>query len=195
MPTSRGVCHHLRIGGLIRIRVTDIQGYEARSWHAPDNCPQPSGSSSNILEFSTLHGGTAIQRGRAGFRQGKRSVEKPKPWLNQFIAGRGAPEPPRAPTVGQILDGYLADRRPVVRHYQRLDMAARALRRHIGDLEPEHLTKERIRFYRRGRGVEGHEVGPADARRKKADHGRHAGARAWDAARRPAMGQARAVDY
>jgi hypothetical protein len=43
----------------------------------------------------------------------------------------------------------------------------KALRRRLGDLEPEHLTKERIRFYRRQRKVEGHEVGPADKRRKK----------------------------
>jgi hypothetical protein len=32
---------------------------------------------------------------------------------------------------------------------------------------PDHLTKERIVFYRRRRQVEGHMVGPADARRKK----------------------------
>ncbi len=88
-------------------------------------------------------------------------------FLAQFIAGQGTPEPPARPTVSQVLDGYLADRKPAVRHYERLEMAAKPLRRHLGDLEPDHLTKERIRFYRRRRQAEGHHVGPADQRHKK----------------------------
>jgi integrase len=88
-------------------------------------------------------------------------------WLNQFVAGQGTPEPPRAPTVAAILDGYLADRRPVVRAYETLEVACRALRRHLGDLQSDHLTKERVRFYMARRRAEGHQVGPADARRKK----------------------------
>ena len=56
--------------------------------------------------------------------------------------------------------------KPVI-GYETLLTNAKALRRHLGDLQPTHLTKERIRFYRRQRQVEGHEVGPADKRRKK----------------------------
>ncbi len=88
-------------------------------------------------------------------------------WLAQFVAGRGTPEPPEQPTVSLILDGYLADRKPVVRAYETLEVAAKALRRHLGDLQPAHLTKERTRFYARQRRSEGHMVGPAAARRKK----------------------------
>jgi len=88
-------------------------------------------------------------------------------WLAQFVAGRGTPAPPEQPTVSMILDGYLADRKPVVRGYGSLENVAKSLRRHLGDLQPEHLTKERARFYARQRRAEGHIVGPATARRKK----------------------------
>lgn len=89
-------------------------------------------------------------------------------WLAQFVAGRGTPAPPEQPTVSMILDGYLADRKPVVRGYGALEVVAKALRRHLGDLQPDHLTKERARFYAKQRRAEGHIVGPATARRKKA---------------------------
>jgi integrase len=88
-------------------------------------------------------------------------------WLAQFIAGRGTPNPPDQPTVSLILDGYLADREPVVRAYGTLEAAAKALRRHLGDLQPDHLTKERARFYARQRRAEGHMVGPKAKRQKK----------------------------
>lgn len=88
-------------------------------------------------------------------------------WLAQFVAGRGTPEPPEQPTISLILEGYLADRKPVVRGYGALEVNAKALRRHLGDLQSEHLTKERVRTYVRLRRSEGHMVGPATARRKK----------------------------
>ncbi len=69
--------------------------------------------------------------------------------------------------MNTIIDGYLADRQPVVRAYPTLVAAAKPLRRHLGDPELDHLTKERIRFYMSRRRAEGHMVGPADARRKK----------------------------
>jgi integrase len=90
-----------------------------------------------------------------------------KKFLAQFIAGRGTPAAPEAPTVNKIIDAYLADREPVVRSYGTLLAAAKPLRRHLGDLEPDHLTKERVRFYMARRRAEGHMVGPADDRRKK----------------------------
>lgn len=88
-------------------------------------------------------------------------------WLAQFVAGRETPPAPDVPTISAILDGYLADRKSVVRGYATLENAAKPLKRHLGDLEPDHLTKERVRNYRRRRTMEGYEVGPADARRKK----------------------------
>ncbi|WP_428492136.1 tyrosine-type recombinase/integrase [Rhodopila sp.] len=61
----------------------------------------------------------------------------------------------------------MADRKPVVRSYGALEYASNALRRHLGNLEPEHLTRERVRFYTAQRRAEGHTVGPAGAQRKK----------------------------
>lgn len=88
-------------------------------------------------------------------------------WLAQFVAGRGTPEPPAAPVVAAIMDAYIKDRRDKVRSIATLEAAKKALVRHLGDLEPDHITRERIRFYARQRRNEGHMVGPADARRKK----------------------------
>jgi integrase len=88
-------------------------------------------------------------------------------FLAQFLAGRGTPQPPAEPTVNAILDGYLQDRQGQVRAYDTLEVAAKALRRHLGDLAPEHLTKERVKFYGARRKAEGHMVGPAGAKRKK----------------------------
>jgi integrase len=51
--------------------------------------------------------------------------------------------------------------------YATLQNCAKPLRRHLGDLQPAHLTKERIRFYRRQRKAEGYEVGRKGDRRKK----------------------------
>jgi hypothetical protein len=88
-------------------------------------------------------------------------------WLAQFIAGRATPAPPSIPTISAIIDGYLADRKQVVRGYATLENCTKSLKRHLGDLQPDHLTKERVRFYRRRRAIEGYEVGPAKARRRK----------------------------
>jgi hypothetical protein len=88
-------------------------------------------------------------------------------WLAQFIAGRETPSPPKTPTISAIIDGYLADRKQVVRGYSTLENCTKALKWHLGDLQPDHQTKERVSFYRRRRPIEGYEVGPAKARRRK----------------------------
>jgi hypothetical protein len=74
-------------------------------------------------------------------------------FLAQFLAGQGTPAPQKSPTVSVILDAYLIDGKPTVvpRGYETLETNLKALKRHLGDLEPDHLTKERIRFYRRQR--------------------------------------------
>lgn len=74
---------------------------------------------------------------------------------------------PAASNIGTILDGYLEDRRGAVASHQTLDYACKALRRHLGDLTPEHLTIARSRLYARQRRAEGHMVGPKDARTRK----------------------------
>ena len=88
-------------------------------------------------------------------------------FLKQLEAGMATPEAPAAPVISTILDGYLADRKDRVAAFATLEYAAAALKRHLGDLEPEHLTKERCRFYAARRRAEGHIVGPENDRRKK----------------------------
>lgn len=61
--------------------------------------------------------------------------------LAQFVAGRDAPTPPDQPTIAEILDGYLSNRRGHVEAFDRLDFAARRIRSHIGNLRPEHLAR------------------------------------------------------
>jgi integrase len=88
-------------------------------------------------------------------------------FLAQFAAGALNPAPPPQPTLDAVLDGYLADRKPQVASYDTLRHACAALRRHLGDLTPEHLNTPRIRLYGRQRRAEGYEVGPASNRRRK----------------------------
>ena len=45
-------------------------------------------------------------------------------WRDQWIAGRGQPLPPAQPRISDILDGYLADRRPRVAAFATLEYAA-----------------------------------------------------------------------
>lgn len=88
-------------------------------------------------------------------------------FLADFAAGFSTPEPPAAPTIGALLESYLADRKPHVAAYGTLEAAAKALRRHLGELGADALTKERSRFYARQRRAEGYEVGPPSDRRRK----------------------------
>jgi integrase len=88
-------------------------------------------------------------------------------FLASFVAAQGAPAPPDQPTIGEILGGYLADRKGRVSAYDTLETCAAALRRHLADLIPDHLTRERARSYATARRKEGYMVGPPTKRRKK----------------------------
>jgi len=88
-------------------------------------------------------------------------------FLASFVAAQGTPEPPEQPTIGQILGGYLVDRQPHVASFATLEYAAAALKRHLADLIPDHLTRERVRTYAKQRQREGFMVGPQDKRRRK----------------------------
>jgi excisionase family DNA binding protein len=65
---SRGELGHLRIGGLIRFRLADLEAYEARQWHAPSSISPTTASSSAEVVFMSAGGrvvrGSAFQRGR-----------------------------------------------------------------------------------------------------------------------------------
>lgn len=80
-------------------------------------------------------------------------------FLAQLVAGTLEPPPPEQPTVTAILDGYLADRRGIVASHATLEYACKALRRHLGDLTPDHLTTTRARLYARQRRAEGYAAG------------------------------------
>lgn len=91
--------------------------------------------------------------------------------LAAFEAGWGKEAPPEAPSIGFILDGYERDRtsnnEKPLHSPGTLKACCAALRRHLGDLLPELLTKPRCRLYVRQRREEGYEVGPKEARRRK----------------------------
>jgi excisionase family DNA binding protein len=71
---ATGKLGHLRIGSLIRIRLSDIEAYEARQWHAPSPIDQPSTSSS--AEVVSMSVGGRMARNDA-FRRGQRIAGKP----------------------------------------------------------------------------------------------------------------------
>jgi len=91
--------------------------------------------------------------------------------LAAYQAGWGKAPPPESPSIGGLLEGYEQDRlgnamRPV--HAPgTLKACVAALNRHLGDLPPDMLTKQRCRLYAAERRSEGYEVGPKSARRRK----------------------------
>lgn len=105
-----------------------------------------------------------VSTGATDEREAKRA-------LAAFEAGWGKPPPPESVSIGQVLDAYAADRKANAERPLHaagtLDAAVAALKRHLGDLPPEMLTRQRCRLYVRQRRAEGYEVGPQDARRRK----------------------------
>jgi integrase len=73
-------------------------------------------------------------------------------FLAQYVAGASNPII-KEPTVGEILEGYRADRSPHIRGVETLGFNVAALVRHLGDLKPEQLLPAIIRGYEAKRGV------------------------------------------
>ncbi len=67
--------------------------------------------------------------------------------------------------MAQIIAAYLADRTPKVAAPATLRHACASLTRHIGDLQPAHLTRERCRAYHITRCKEGHQAPGAKTRK------------------------------
>lgn len=61
-------------------------------------------------------------------------------WRDQWIAGLEQPLPPREPTIAVILDGYLDARKDRVEAFGRLEYASAAIKRHVGNLQPQMLA-------------------------------------------------------
>ncbi len=81
-------------------------------------------------------------------------VAEARQFLAAFRAARSTPVPPEAPTIGAILDGYEAERWPLV-HSPTLRYSCQALRRHLGDLSAALLTKQVVGRYVASRRKEG----------------------------------------
>jgi integrase len=62
-------------------------------------------------------------------------------WLAQWIAGQEQPLPPKQPLIVDVVDHYLADRKPRVAAYDTLEWAAGGIKRHVGSLEPRMLGR------------------------------------------------------
>lgn len=90
---------------------------------------------------------------RVSLRTADREVAKRR--LADFIAGRGTALPPENPSIGQILDGYEADRTSRVASPETLGYCCAPLREHLGNLSPEALTRERCRWYATTRQTQG----------------------------------------
>lgn len=80
--------------------------------------------------------------------------EEARRFLAEFQAGRDFTPPPAAPTVGAILDGYVADRGAKM-HSETVKYCCAAVCRHIGNLPADLLTKEQVRRYAAARRKEG----------------------------------------
>jgi excisionase family DNA binding protein len=65
---AQGELGHLRIGGLIRVRLADLAAYEARQWHAPSSNNPITASSGE--EAAIMSAGGPMARGNA-FQQGQ----------------------------------------------------------------------------------------------------------------------------
>lgn len=74
-------------------------------------------------------------------------------WRDQWIAGREQAPPPGQPTIGAILEGYVAARRLHVESVETLTLAAKTVRRHVGNLEPRMLARRTFLDRRAREGV------------------------------------------
>lgn len=61
---------------------------------------------------------------------------------DQWIALREAPSLPAVPTVNDILDHYLAERKDQVSSYDTLVNSCKPLRKHLGNLQPDQISRK-----------------------------------------------------
>lgn len=74
-------------------------------------------------------------------------------WLEQYKAGLAHPEPPPEPTINDIIDHYLEERRGHVAAFDTLEWAAIALRHHVGKLQSRMLSRRLYMTKRLASGV------------------------------------------
>jgi integrase len=74
-------------------------------------------------------------------------------WLDRYLTGQEQPLPPAQPVIDEIVEHYLADRKPRVAAYDTLQWAAAPIMRHVGNLEPRMLGRRTYMDRRAGDGV------------------------------------------
>ena len=94
----------------------------------------------------------------------RREAEKS---LVQAVTCANEPDIPRLPTVSQILDGYLAAKKDEVITHDSLVHASVAIKKFLGDLEPDHLSEKVGKAFITDRREAGFYVSPAHNRAKK----------------------------
>lgn len=86
---------------------------------------------------------------------GTANREEAKRALRQFLTGLDTPEPPKSPTIGEILAGYVQDREGRVRSIASIRYACAALTEHLGDMTPDQITTRSSRNYAAARRAQG----------------------------------------
>lgn len=124
-----GKLNCIRIGDLIRFRREDIEEYE-RTCQPAQPTPLPS-----VAPATTSRGGKAADRN--GYRAALLLRAKRR-FLAEFLAGLNATPIPTTPTIGKVLDGYLAARTSA-HSPETLRYSCINLKRHLGDLPVERL--------------------------------------------------------
>ena len=94
-------------------------------------------------------------RGSRRRSTGCRDREAAQGVFDSFLAGLETVEEPETKTVAAVLEGYLEDRREAVADFDRLDRAAKHVKRHLGWMDVGAIRPTTSTLYRRRRRSEG----------------------------------------
>lgn len=86
-------------------------------------------------------------------------------FLAEFRAGRDAPDIPALPTIGAVIDGYLAEKGPQ-NHSKTIYYDCTTLKKFFADLPVDLLTRDQVRIYTAERRKAGAQGAPAQYRTK-----------------------------
>ncbi len=140
---QKGDLPAVRIGSLIRLRPDDVSEYREAPMPRP-RAEQPKYSLARRGKRYYVQWWEAGSAHRISCRT--EIAAEARRFLAEFVAGRETPPPPSAPTIGEILDGYLSDRQPKVYSSSiRYDCAT--LKTHLGDLPADLLGAEQVQGY------------------------------------------------
>jgi len=87
------------------------------------------------------------EQGTRRISTGRKDEREARKHLNRFKARKLSGEKPESVTVAAVLDGYLKEREGKVRAHDTLKFACKALKKHLGDLDPAHLDDAQMEDY------------------------------------------------